>query len=113
MEELATYLFRSVIWITGFGLVYVLFLQNERFFSLNRIFLVTGIISSLVFPFVTVRYVISVPAVQADLTGGAVTGAFDHKGLVLARSTLPWVREVRPKDHVQGGVPPEAVTVCK
>jgi len=77
MEELATYLFRSVIWITGFGLVYVLFLQNERFFSLNRIFLVTGIISSLVFPFVTVRYVISVPAVQADLTGGAVTGAMD------------------------------------
>ena len=75
MEELVNYLFRSVIWITGFGLVYVVFLQNERFFFLNRIFLVTGVISSLVFPFVTVRYVVSVPAVQADLAGGAVPGA--------------------------------------
>jgi hypothetical protein len=44
MEELATCLFKSVIWITGFGLIYLLFLQNERFFLLNRIFLVTGII---------------------------------------------------------------------
>jgi len=34
---------------------------------------------------------------------GTVTSEFDHKGLVLARSTLPWVREVRPNDRVQGG----------
>jgi hypothetical protein len=80
MEELATYLFKSVIWITGFGLVYLLFLQNERFFILNRIFLVTGIISSLVFPFLTVRYVVSVPAMQADLTGGPVTSLMDGTG---------------------------------
>ena len=79
MEGLAIYLLKSVIWVTGFGLVYLLFLQNERFFLLNRIFLVTGIISSLVFPFVTVRYVISVPAVQADLMGGAVTGGALHE----------------------------------
>ncbi len=80
MEELATYLFKSVIWITGFGLVYLLFLQNERFFFLNRIFLVTGIISSLVFPFLTIRYIISVPALQPDLSGGAVTGVLDGTG---------------------------------
>ncbi len=79
MEGLAIYLLKSVIWVTGFGLVYLLFLQNERFFLLNRIFLVTGIISSLVFPFVTIRYVISVPTVQADLMGGAVTGGALHE----------------------------------
>ena len=79
MEGLAIYLLKSVIWVTGFGLVYLLFLQNERFFLLNRIFLVTGIISSLVFPFVTVRYVISVPPVQADMMGGAVTGGALHE----------------------------------
>ena len=73
MEELATWLFKSVIWITGFGLIYLLFLQNERFFFLNRIFLVTGIISSLVLPFVTVRYVIEVPEIQADVISGPVT----------------------------------------
>jgi len=47
---------------------------------------------------------------EVRAAGGAVTGAFDHKGLVLARSTLPWVREVRPKDHVQGGVAMRAST---
>jgi TonB family protein len=88
MEELATYLFKSVIWITGFGLVYLLFLQNERFFFLNRIFLVTGIISSLVFPFLTVRYVISEPVMQADLTSGPVTSLLDGAGSDVSTGSL-------------------------
>jgi hypothetical protein len=36
--------------------------------------------------------------------GGQVTSVFAHHDRLFARSTLPWVREVRPKDKVQGGV---------
>src|SRR5665647_175599 len=88
MEELATWLFKSVIWITGFGLIYLLFLQNERFFLLNRIFLVTGIITSLVLPFVTVRYVISVPALQADVAAGPITSVMDGAGSGISAGSL-------------------------
>ena len=44
MEAFAVYLFRSVIWLTGFALVYLLFLRNERFFRLKRVYLVSGIL---------------------------------------------------------------------
>ncbi len=73
MEQLAIYLFKSVIWITGFALVYLLFLRDERFFFLNRIYLVTGILISLILPFVTIRYTVEVQALQAGLSGGAVS----------------------------------------
>lgn len=56
MESLAIYLFRSVIWLTGFALVYLLFLRNERFFLLKRIYLLTGILASLVCPLFTIHY---------------------------------------------------------
>ncbi len=49
MEALATYLIKSSVWLTGFALVYALFLRNERFFVLNRIYLVSGILFSIVF----------------------------------------------------------------
>ncbi len=45
MEALATYLIKSSFWLTGFALVYALFLRNERFFALNRIYLVPGILA--------------------------------------------------------------------
>ena len=51
MEDFALYLFKSSVWLTGFAAVYFLFLRNERFFVLNRIFLVAGILSSIAFPF--------------------------------------------------------------
>ena len=41
MEAFALYLLKSVIWLTGFALVFILFLRNERFFLLNRIYLVS------------------------------------------------------------------------
>ena len=41
MEAFAFYLLKSVIWLSGFALVYFLFLRNERFFFLNRIYLVS------------------------------------------------------------------------
>jgi len=62
MEAFALYLFKSVIWISGFTLVYFLFLRNERYFLLNRIFLVSGILVSIFFPLISVHYQVLLPA---------------------------------------------------
>lgn len=74
MEAIGLYLLRSAVWITGFALVYHLFLRNERFFLLNRIYLVTGILASVILPLVTIRYVVEVPFLNTDVTAGALTG---------------------------------------
>ena len=58
METFAFYLLKSIVWITGFALVYVLFLQNERYFVLNRIFLVGGLLAAIFLPFYTWHYVV-------------------------------------------------------
>jgi len=79
METAGFYLFRSAVWITGFALVYLLFLRNERFFLLNRIYLVTGILASVTLPLVTVRYAVEASAVEADAAAGPVTAAL-HGG---------------------------------
>jgi len=63
MEALALYLFRSSVWLTGFALVYALFLRNERFFTLNRIYLVSGILVSFIFPLFTWHYTVLLPLV--------------------------------------------------
>jgi TonB family protein len=72
MEAIGFYLVKSAVWTTGFGLVYLLFLRNERFFHLNRIYLVAGILASLILPLISVRYYVDIPAVQAGATAGAL-----------------------------------------
>jgi TonB family protein len=62
MEQAAFYLLKSAAWLSGFTLVYLLFLRNERFFRLKRIYLVAGIVLSLLLPVVTVHYRIELPA---------------------------------------------------
>jgi len=62
MNEFALYLFKSACWLTGFTLVYFLFLRNERFFILKRIYLISGILASLVFPFISFHYNVEMPA---------------------------------------------------
>ncbi len=79
MGTVGLYLLRSAVWTTGFALVYLLFLRNERFFLLNRVYLVAGIFASLILPLVTVRYVVEMPVVQAGATAGAVTASM-HEG---------------------------------
>lgn len=61
MEEFFFYLLKSSIWLAGFALVYFLFLRNERFFKLNRIFLLSGIILSLALPLFTLHYTVVIP----------------------------------------------------
>ena len=70
MESFALYLLKSVIWLTVFAAVYYLLLRNERFFQLNRLFLVTGLLASLLFPLITFRYTIVLPALTASTTIG-------------------------------------------
>ncbi len=62
MEAFALYLLKSVIWLSGFALVYFLFLQNERFFMLKRFYLVSGILISIFFPIISVHYQVELPA---------------------------------------------------
>jgi TonB family protein len=65
METIALYLAKSVVWITGFAAIYYVFLRNERFFVTNRIFLISGIISSLLLPLLTLTYHVDLPAPAA------------------------------------------------
>jgi TonB family protein len=61
METFALYLLKSVIWLSGFALVYHLFLRNERFFTLNRFYLLSGILASFLLPLLTIRYSVVLP----------------------------------------------------
>lgn len=86
MEQLAFFLIKSVLWTTGFALVYHLFLRNERYFGINRFFLLAGIISSLLFPFITLHYIVTLPVVNTLATSGdaavvqgvAAAGSLSH-----------------------------------
>jgi hypothetical protein len=50
------YLVKSAIWLTGFAITFLIFFRNERYFQLNRIYLISGIIASIIFPFYTWHY---------------------------------------------------------
>lgn len=69
MEAFALYLLKSVIWLTGFTLVYFLFLRNERFFRLKRYYLIAGILISFIFPFFTFHYQVEIPAPGMNYQG--------------------------------------------
>ena len=75
MEAFTLYLVKSVAWLTGFALVYILFLRDERFFELNRIFLLSGIVAAMVFPFINVSYSVVLPVVTDSQSGNAVSVA--------------------------------------
>src|SRR5664280_1514270 len=64
MEAFAVYLLKSVIWLAGFALIFILFLRNERFFVLNRIYLLAGIITSFIFPLISIHYTVVLPVVR-------------------------------------------------
>jgi len=72
MEAFAVYLFKSVVWLAGFSLVFILFLKNERFFFLNRIYLIAGILTSFIFPLISIHYTVIIPAATDHTTWGAL-----------------------------------------
>ncbi len=67
MEALGYYLLKSSAWLAGFALVYALFLRNERYFFLNRVYLLSGIIASLVFPLWTFHYPVILPVTDISV----------------------------------------------
>jgi TonB family protein len=67
MESFAGYLFKSAIWLTGFSLIYFLFLRNERFFRIKRLYLVAGILASFLFPMISFHYKVEMPALQTQV----------------------------------------------
>lgn len=81
MESFAVYLFKSAVWLSGFSLVYFLFLRNERFFRIKRGYLIAGILASFLLPLITLHYTkefpapqVLIPAVIADPNGNLTTG---------------------------------------
>ncbi len=78
METLGLVLLKSAAWLTGFTLVYLLVLRNERYFRLNRIYLLLGIVASLLFPFYSFHYQVIVPSIASgissvgELSAGAI-----------------------------------------
>jgi len=80
MEALALYLLKSVIWLAGFTLVFILFLRNERFFFLNRMYLVAGILTSFFFPLISVHYTVVLPVIRNFQTESAVVSEIQNAG---------------------------------
>jgi TonB family protein len=98
MGPLAIWLLRSVVWLTGFALVYLLFLRNERFFVLNRIYLAGGILASLIFPFVSVHYTVVLPVVRSIASEDTLHDAFQNTGT----SNIPGIGTVLPVLYLSG-----------
>jgi len=53
METLAIYLLKSSLFMAVFYTVYALWLRHETHFSINRVYLLLSLVSSIVLPFVT------------------------------------------------------------
>jgi TonB family protein len=97
MEAFTTYLLKSIVWLTGFAVIYLLFLRNERFFQLKRVYLIFGILVSLILPVISVRYLVDVPApavsniildqteisASAQAAGSITTKPFDYRMILL------------------------------
>jgi TonB family protein len=80
MEAFALYLIKSVIWLAGFALIFILFLRNERFFLLNRIYLVTGILTSFFFPVISIHYTVVLPVISNFKAESAVISEIQNTG---------------------------------
>ncbi len=66
MEAFGMYLLKSAVWLTGFTLIFLVFLRNERFFGLNRAFLLSGIFASIIFPMFTWHYAVILPPLPVE-----------------------------------------------
>ncbi len=98
METFGLYLLKSVTWIAGFALIFILFLRNERFFFLNRIYLLAGILTSFFFPLISIHYTVILPVVQNMPMDNAVVNEIQNTG----RSILPDLKIILLALYVTG-----------
>ena len=85
MEAFGMYLLKSVVWLTGFMLIFFLFLENERFFLINRLYLISGILISFLFPLLTVHYTVDLPVPVNVQTESPIISGFQE----VSRSNFP------------------------
>jgi TonB family protein len=91
METMSMVLLKSAAWLTAFAVIFLLALRNERFFRLNRFYLLAGIIASLLFPFYTFHYSVVMPAVTI---ASASAGDLSIETIVPEGTSIPilyWV----------------------
>jgi len=82
MIPLTPFLIKSILWMAGFLIIYIVFLQNEKHFIANRIFLNTGVVFSLLFPLWRIKWPI--------LTN--TSPLINTQGKIMAE--LPYVQEM-------------------
>ena len=90
MGAFVLYLFKSVIWISGFALVFILFLRNERYFVLNRIYLIAGILTAFIFPLISIHYAVVMPVVSNVQSSETVAGDIINSG----KSIIPFLKSI-------------------
>jgi TonB family protein len=88
METMSMVLLKSAAWLTAFAVIFLLALRNERFFRLNRFYLLAGIIASLLFPFYTFHYSVVLPAVTIP---SASAGDLSIATIVPEGTTIPFL----------------------
>lgn len=86
METFAGYLLKSAAWLTGFALVYLIFLRNERYFLVKRYYLLTGILAAFFLPFLTIQYQVELPAPE-------------YSNMAIAASDHSFSPAVRQENH--------------
>lgn len=88
MDTLGSYLLQMACWLAGFWLVYAAFLRNETFFKLNRWFLLSGLIASVLMPLFPVNY-----RVEASMLD------FSAVNTMLSYSQASYINEAKPLNY--------------
>jgi len=60
MSAFFIYIFKVSCWITVWWLIYHIFLRKETFYTFNRIYLITGLVASLLIPLMTIHYPVEI-----------------------------------------------------
>jgi len=78
MESLFTYLWKSAAIITLFYGFYKLLLQKETHFKSNRYFLFSGILASLIIPFIIIPRYVEIETIQSTIVQDTINIATDN-----------------------------------
>ncbi len=92
MEALSIYLFKSSVWLFCFAITYLVFLRNERYFTINRLYLILGVLASLLGPLTTIHYKVTVPATQTGVAAEMpIPTAIQNSGDLTYNTILTWL----------------------
>jgi len=66
MTAFFIYLLKTSGWIAAAGLIYHFFLRNEKFYTFNRVYLMSGLAASFLIPLVKIHYSVKVFSLQTS-----------------------------------------------